>query len=98
MDKCLGMIGLAKRAGRIAPGAPNTEKTIRAKKARLVIIASDASENTKKSITDSCAYYKARYIVYSTKDQISRAIGTSETAVLAVTDESFAKAVLNIIS
>ncbi len=92
-NKALRMMGLAKRAGKIVPGAPLTEKAIRGKKARLVIIAADAADNTKKSIINTSNYYKAQYRVCFTKEEISKAIGSSETAVLAVTDYNLAKVI-----
>lgn len=48
-DKALSMIGLATKAGKIASGEFAVESAVRKGKAVLVIIASDASDNTKKS-------------------------------------------------
>ena len=51
-DKALSMIGLATKAGKIASGEFAVESAVRKGKACLVIIASDASDNTKKSFND----------------------------------------------
>lgn len=51
-DKALSMIGLATKAGKIASGEFAVESAVRKGKAVLVIIASDASDNTKKSFND----------------------------------------------
>ena len=56
-DKALSMIGLATKAGKIASGEFAVESAVRKGKACLVIIASDASDNTKKSFNDMGAYY-----------------------------------------
>ena len=51
-DKALAMIGLAQKAGKIVRGEFATEKAVKTGKAALVIVAGDASENTKKMFTN----------------------------------------------
>ena len=58
-------------------------------KAQLVIIAQDASDNTKKSITNSCKYYNVTYYICGTKDTIGHALGNSYNATVCVTDAGF---------
>ena len=55
-DRALSMVGIAARAGSIASGEFSTEKALKSGKAYLVIVASDASQNTKKHFTDMCSY------------------------------------------
>ena len=45
-DRILSMIGLATRAGAVTSGEFSVDKAIKAGKARLVIIADDASDRT----------------------------------------------------
>ena len=47
-DKVLQMLGLAARGRKIESGEFSTEKAVKAGKAGLVIVAKDASDNTKK--------------------------------------------------
>gem|GEM_PF-4130623 len=47
-DKALSMLGLAARAGRIVSGEFTVEKEVKSGRAYLVLIAEDASENTRK--------------------------------------------------
>ena len=56
-DKFLSAIGLARRAGAIALGTAEVRDSMKNGKAKLVIVASDVSENTKKEITDTAAFY-----------------------------------------
>lgn len=95
MDKALGLIGMAKRAGRLCGGADMVEDAVRSGRARLVVIASDAAKNSKKSITDCCVYYKVKYLIYSDKEQLGKAIGADNTAAVSVNDEGLAEAVSN---
>ena len=94
MDKrVLGTLGLAMRAGHVVSGEFMTEKAIRDGDARLVIVAEDASDNTKKKFSDSCKYYKIAYALYGDKEMLGNAIGKQFRASLAVTDKGFAASI-----
>ena len=54
--KVLGSLGLAMKAGDVVSGEFMTEKAIREGIAKLVIVAEDASGNTKKKFADSCHF------------------------------------------
>ncbi len=93
INKIYGMLGLAKRAGKIISGESGCKDSIRFGSSHLVIIAEDTGANTKKSITDSCAYYGVPYYEIGTMQQNGHAVGNSFNAVLSVTDAGFAKAI-----
>ena len=97
MDKVYGLIGLAKRAGRIACGEFLTTGAIKENSAQLVILASDASFNTKKKITDSCKFYNVCLVEYGTKDEHGRYTGGADRAVVTIKDKGFADAILKIV-
>ena len=61
-DKVISLLGLAERAGKIASGEFAAEKAVKTGKARLIIVAEDASDNTKKKFSDMCKYYHADLI------------------------------------
>ncbi len=88
------MLGLAAKGGKIASGEFQTDKAIKEGKAYLVITASDASDNTRKDFSDACNYYKVPFRIRGTKEELGRSIGKEYRAVVAVTDEGFAKAIL----
>ncbi len=97
MTKLLNMIGLAKRAGKISTGTFICEKMIKSRTAKLVILASDASENTKKAITDGCKFYHVNMIEAADMDALGHAVGADALrAVISVNDDNFAKAILDI--
>ena len=91
----LGMLGLAKRAGKVVTGEEKSLKAIRSGNARLVIIANDASLNTRKSITDSCKYYGIKYVETAQKAELGKYTGAESRAVVSVNDDNFAKAILD---
>ena len=90
-DKVLSMIGLCMKAGKLKSGEFAVEETVKKGQARLVIVASDASENTKKSYADMCEYYKVPLRTYGTKDELGRACGKELRAAVAVTDEGLSR-------
>lgn len=89
--KVNGLLGMAMRARKLSMGDAIIEE-IRKKKAKLVVIAEDASENTKKKITDKCHYYGVDY-VYMNGDELNQAIGEYNRAAVAVMEEGFAKSI-----
>ncbi len=92
--KVLSMFGLAARAGRLASGEFQTETAVKSGTAYLVVVAEDASDNTKKMFQDKCTFYKVPIIIYGTKEELGHAIGKEYRASLALLDEGFAKAVM----
>lgn len=88
--KVLGTLGLAMKAGNVVSGEFMTEKAIRDGRAELVMVAADASANTKKKFSDSCYFYHVPYVEFSDKDTLGNAVGKKFRASLAVTDRGFA--------
>lgn len=93
VNKIYSMIGLAEKAGKVESGEFSTEKAIKGRKAHLVILASDASENTRKHFSDMCAYRNIRLCVYGSKEELGHALGKEMRANLAITDKGFADSI-----
>ncbi len=88
-DKALNMIGMAQRAGKVVSGEFSTEDAVKKKKARLVLLAGDASDGTKKKFSNMCEFYKVPIYFYSDKESLGHAIGKEYRASLAVLDDNF---------
>ena len=73
-NKVLSLIGLATKAGKTASGEFLTEREVKSGKAALVIVAGDASENTKKKFRNMCDYYKVPIYFYEDKDTLGHAM------------------------
>ena len=89
----LNMIGLAKRAGAVMSGSFLVEQALRRKKARLVLVAEDASENTKKQITALCQSRSVPLGVAGLKDELGHALGQGERSCMAIIEDHLADAV-----
>lgn len=94
MDNALRMVGLATKAGRVDSGEFMTENAVKSGKAALVIIAGDASDNTKKKFNNMCEFYQVPLRIYSTKEELGHAMGKEFRASMAVTDEGLAQAIM----
>ena len=68
-------MGIAMKGRNLVSGEFQTLDAIRKGSAMLVIVAEDASDNTKKLFSDKCAYYQVPVYFYGTKEQFSDAIG-----------------------
>lgn len=80
------LMGLSMRQGAVESGSFSAEKTIKAGSAKLVIIAEDASDNTKKEFTDMCTYYHVPFCIFGTKDTLGHAIGKEFRVIMALTN------------
>ncbi len=90
--KLLSLLGLAEKAGYLGSGEFSTEKAVKEGEARLVIVAADASDNTKKQFRNMCEYYKVPCYCFAAKDMLGHAIGKEYRASVAVKDAGMAKA------
>ena len=97
LNKVLSLLSLAEKAGKIQSGEFSTEKSIKASKAALVIVALDASANTKKMFTNMCHYYRVPLYFYSGKEELGHSTGKSIRASLAVTDAGFGKQLVKLL-
>lgn len=90
-DKRLNMLGIAMKAGKVVSGEDMTMESIKARRAYLVIIAADASDNTKKLFYDKCRYYRIPVTEYGTKSELGWAIGKAERSSVAIEDKGLAE-------
>lgn len=93
-NKILSLLGLATRSGNLVSGEYMTEKAVKAYKAYLVIVSSEASDNTKKKFTNMCSFYEVPLYFYGTKDALGHCMGKEFRASVAVTDKGFAGSII----
>ncbi|MCI8750363.1 MAG: ribosomal L7Ae/L30e/S12e/Gadd45 family protein [Lachnospiraceae bacterium] len=93
-NNVLHMLSIAKKAGKVASGEFMTENAVKSGGAALVIVAEDASDNTKKKFKNMCEYYKIPVRIHGIKDELGHCIGKEFRASLAITDEGLAQAVM----
>ena len=101
--KFAGLLGIAKKAGRVIAGTNLVTDSIRAgsvsKCPQAVFLASDVSENTRKRVTNCCTYYEVPlYDIPMTVTEIGDAIGKSgSTSAVGITDPGLCDALVKLI-
>ena len=92
-EKTLNLLGLMRKANAIAVGETNTGGAVRAGKAKLLLLAADASNNAR---SRARGFTHGRDIVTVTlpftKDEIAAHVGVSGCAMAAITDIGFENA------
>ena len=91
------MLGLAMKAGKLVSGEFLVENSVKDKSAKLVILADDCSDNTKKKFRNMTTYREIPYFECLDKDELGRCIGKEFRACVAVTDVGFATSIMKIL-
>ena len=91
MDKALSYLALARKAGRVELGEEPVGGAARAQKARLVIVANDATDHTLRRAKSFVAGTEQLCLqVPFSKDALGQAVGRSALALAAFTDPALA--------
>lgn len=93
--KLCGMLGLSARARKLICGSDLVCDTVRSGKTNMVLVAFDASANTKKRVFNCCIHYECecREIPVKTAD-LAHSLGKKSTiAAVALTDPHMAKGI-----
>ena len=96
-EKILSLFGLARRAGKLAPGHDAVIESVVKNKAKLCVLCVDASERLEREIKHACSYENKNIPVLKANfdmKTLSKAIGT-KAAVISINDEGFAKKLLS---
>lgn len=87
MTDSLRMLGIARKAGALAIGEEAAGSAAREKKARLIISASDASENARRRVFGFSKLGNIPLLEPGyTKYELGEAVGKPQPAMIAVTD------------
>ena len=93
-NKVLSLLGLAMRGRNLVSGEFQTLEAVKNGSAMLVIIAEDASANTKKLFTNKCTFYEIPVYEFGTKEELGRAIGKDMRSSLGISDTGLAEAII----
>lgn len=94
MDPILSMIGICRKAGRIEAGEEPVDAAVRARDARLLLLAADAADNTARRCAHFAEVGQCLWLrIPESKYELGRALGRGSCAVLAITDTGLALAV-----
>lgn len=95
-NKFLQFLGLAKRSGRLIEGYNNCEEIIKRSKVYLLIISTDASQNTKDKFKGYSIKYSVPFIEDYSEEELGISIGRTAINILCITDKNMADKLLEL--
>lgn len=90
-NRIYSFLGLAVKANKLISGEAGCEKSIKFKSVELVIVACDASDNTKKKFTNMCNYRNIAMRFFGEKELLGKYLGKKVLSVAVIIDKGFAK-------
>jgi len=90
-QKIYDFLGLAQRAGQVCSGDAAAEAAIKNDRAKLLLVAADASHKTKEHFINLAKFKKIPWLEYGEKMPMGAAIGKSPRSVAVITEENFAR-------
>ena len=93
-NKIYSLLGIAMRGRNLVSGEFQTLEAIKKGSAMLVIIAEDASDNTKKLFSDKCLFYQVPVFQYGNREELGKAVGKDLRSSVGVCDAGLADAVI----
>ncbi len=94
-DKILGLLGLMRRANALDVGETNSGAAVKAGRAKLLLLASDASDNARRRAETFVFGHRTFLLTLPyTKAEVSGSVGVSSCSMAAVTDIGFANALM----
>jgi ribosomal protein L7Ae-like RNA K-turn-binding protein len=90
VTKLYSYLGLAQRAGKLTSGEGAVESAVRRGRVCLLIVAQDASLNTRAKFVNMAKHRHIDYVLAGEKAQLGMAVGKAQRAVIGVLDKGFA--------
>ncbi|MBN2300139.1 MAG: ribosomal L7Ae/L30e/S12e/Gadd45 family protein [Acholeplasmataceae bacterium] len=88
-------LGLAFRARKITVGTDLSIQALRNGQLYLILLATDASDLTKKKVYDKSKTYQVEVIENLSSIELSQAIGKQDIKVIGITDRGFSQLLMN---
>lgn len=93
-SKLVSYMGFARKSRNLIMGFNTCVLAMERKKVKLLILATDISENTGKKIEKEARKHQVTYRVYGTTDELSEMAGTGGRSIFGITDDNFANVIL----
>lgn len=98
MDKVLGLLGISAKAGKLVSGTDIVLEKMKKNQIKLVIVADNASDKTKKEMRFKCNQNNVPIVIWGDIDTNSKAIGKNNKAIIGILDKGLADSILKTIS
>ncbi|RKZ18130.1 hypothetical protein DRQ50_04350 [bacterium] len=94
-DRLCGLLGLARRAGKLAVGASAVERMVHQDFRPLVVVASDAGTSLRGTV-ERWEDLRAVLDDVLTSEDLARVFGREKLAIVAVSDPGFVRGILKL--
>lgn len=96
--RVLGLLGLCTKAGEISFGTDACIDLIQKNKVKLIIVAEDAADRTKRNFKFLCNKNNIQIVEFGTIEEVSKAIGKKNKAVIGIKNNSLSNEIYKIIN
>lgn len=92
-QKIMNLLSMAQRANQVVSGEFAAQKALQEGHAKLLILAEDIAEETKKSYIALAEKYRVPFHYLLTREQLGQCIGKNFRAAAVLLDSGFSKAI-----
>ena len=96
-QKLYGLIGLATKASKLVAGTDACIESIENKSVKLILIAQDASDRTKKLLKEKSKNFNIPICEICEIETLSRACGKNNKAIIGIKEKGFAESIKKIL-
>ena len=97
MNNIYSMLGLCMKAGKLICGTDACIDSIKTGSAYAIVVANDASNNTKEKFNKLATDYSVDIVLIGEKELISKSVGKIDKAVFVITDNGLANKILMLV-
>jgi ribosomal protein L7Ae-like RNA K-turn-binding protein len=97
LESLEGLLGLARRAGKLALGTEAVDSALSQGKVHLLIIANDASQSTAGKLERRAVRNDVLFLRAGSRDEFGAMTSRNSLAFLGILDQSFARGILKIL-
>ncbi|ABW19070.1 L7Ae/L30e/S12e/Gadd45 family ribosomal protein [Alkaliphilus oremlandii] len=94
-DKIKNLVTLAAKSGNLVSGDETCMNSLKNGAIHLLILAEDASENTKKKFMDKASYRDVPIRIWKDKNELGSIIGKDSRTIVGIIDPGFAEKILS---
>jgi len=91
------LLGFAQKAGKMVSGETGCELSVKKGRVHLIIIAQDASLNTKEHVKSLCRIYNTPWIEWGSKELIGTSLGKAVRSIAGILDQHFAREIQKLV-
>ena len=97
MQKIFSMIGFAQKAGNLSSGTMAAKSSLLRRRAHLLIMSCDISENTRESLINVCKKQKIPWIILGNKFELGTSAGKSYRVAITINEPGMANSIIELL-